>query len=396
MIGGVTTDFVLDLNAGLTQVLQEETNTYLYGMERIQQTTGVDSAYFLGDALGSVRQLVGEGGQIDLVRSYEPYGNVLSSYGSGKSSSYAFTGEWTDDTNLINLRSRLYSSGVGRFLMRDTWAGDLNVPMSYTKWVYGYSNPIVFLDPSGKSSCYSPLSSYCQNGLAYVSGFARALKGPVTSGALAPVEAFAMLVDLSKTQFDGDVQDLVWALTIVLDDFDVNRGAIWKQVPAIPSMFGGIGSAGSDFFIGQNWLPYKNNGMNIDWCDPLNPTNCEGKWVHSLIGDWNEKYWDKTANQAYHFWFYVAVTVFDGRAWAELANNVHDREDQLTNYDFIYSKPTEPPPLSNVPSHPDRDLAFQGMDLGGELSNDILLQSLDCSLPAQTDIGSWIRSHLKK
>jgi YD repeat-containing protein len=33
----VTTNYTLDLNAGLTQVLGDGTNTYLYGMNRISQ-----------------------------------------------------------------------------------------------------------------------------------------------------------------------------------------------------------------------------------------------------------------------------------------------------------------------------------------------------------------------
>ncbi len=52
----MTTNYTLDLAAGLTQVVDDGTNTYLYGNGRIAQ---VDSTteYFLGDALGSVRQL---------------------------------------------------------------------------------------------------------------------------------------------------------------------------------------------------------------------------------------------------------------------------------------------------------------------------------------------------
>ena len=49
-------NYTLDLNAGLTQVLNDGTNTYLYGTGRIAQVnTGTD--YFLTDALGSARQL---------------------------------------------------------------------------------------------------------------------------------------------------------------------------------------------------------------------------------------------------------------------------------------------------------------------------------------------------
>ena len=42
---GVTTTYSLDLNAGLTQVLSDGANIYLYGNGRIAQMNGVDSAY---------------------------------------------------------------------------------------------------------------------------------------------------------------------------------------------------------------------------------------------------------------------------------------------------------------------------------------------------------------
>jgi len=81
-VNGVTTDFTLDLAAGLTQVLQDGEYTYLYGNGRIGQFTATDSAYFLTDALGSVRQLVDENGVITLAQEYEPYGEILASEGA--------------------------------------------------------------------------------------------------------------------------------------------------------------------------------------------------------------------------------------------------------------------------------------------------------------------------
>ena len=71
------TQYVLDLNAGLTQVLNDGTNSYLYGLGRISQTNS-ETEYFLGDALGSVRQLIDSTGEITLVNTYEPYGNTVS------------------------------------------------------------------------------------------------------------------------------------------------------------------------------------------------------------------------------------------------------------------------------------------------------------------------------
>jgi hypothetical protein len=53
-IDGMPTNYTLDINTGLTQVLADGTHAYLYGQGRIAQN-GEEIEYFLGDALSSVR-----------------------------------------------------------------------------------------------------------------------------------------------------------------------------------------------------------------------------------------------------------------------------------------------------------------------------------------------------
>jgi RHS repeat-associated protein len=146
---GVTTTFALDLASGLTQVLQDGARTYLYGLERLAQSGASGSEYFLTDALGSVRRLVDSGGTIVLSKNYQPYGELLSSQGSA-TTSYGFTGEWTDGySQFLYLRARWYSPLVGRFTTKDIWRGDPKMPRSYNKWLYAAANPLIFVDPSG-------------------------------------------------------------------------------------------------------------------------------------------------------------------------------------------------------------------------------------------------------
>ncbi len=108
-VNGTTTNFILDLNSGLTQVLQDGAYTYLYGTDRIAQYGAASTEYFLGDALGSVRQIVDASGAVVLAKSYDPFGNVKASTGTG-ASRYGYTGEQSDSyIKLIYLRSRYYS-----------------------------------------------------------------------------------------------------------------------------------------------------------------------------------------------------------------------------------------------------------------------------------------------
>ena len=97
--------------------MADGTNTYLYGNGRIAQTSST-TEYFLGDALGSVRQLVNSAGAVTLTQSYAPYGETVSSVGSG-TSAYQYTGESRDANGLTYLRARYLDSSIGRFTQRD-------------------------------------------------------------------------------------------------------------------------------------------------------------------------------------------------------------------------------------------------------------------------------------
>ena len=147
-VDSVTTDYTLDIASGLTQVLGDGTNTYLYGLGRISQHTTTNTDYYLADALGSVRQLTDGSGAVSLTKSYTPFGEVLSSVGDG-ASSYGYAGDWRDSTGMIYLRARYYSPETGRFVTRDTWQGNYTRPLSLNRWNYVESNPINRVDPTG-------------------------------------------------------------------------------------------------------------------------------------------------------------------------------------------------------------------------------------------------------
>ena len=152
-MAGVVTIYTLDLNTGLTQVLADGTHTYLYGYGRIAQDDGADVVYFLPDALGSVRQLADDGGEVTLAQSFEPYGDLLTSAGTG-TTSYGFTGELFDgSTGLLYLRARLYSATQGRFTSKDTWPSEYERPLSLNRWAYVDGNPVKWVDPTGHTPC---------------------------------------------------------------------------------------------------------------------------------------------------------------------------------------------------------------------------------------------------
>ena len=146
---GEAITYTLDLAAPLSQVLSDGENIYLYGLGRIAQESAARTDYFLPDALGSVRQLTTQDGNVELTQSFDPFGN-LRTRRAGGFSSYGFAGEWTDPTGLQFLRSRYYAPAQGRFLTRDPFLGILAQPVSLQPYLYALNNPVLYSDPSGQ------------------------------------------------------------------------------------------------------------------------------------------------------------------------------------------------------------------------------------------------------
>ena len=379
------------MNAGLTQVLQDGANTYLYGNGRIAQTAST-TEYFLGDALGSVRQLADTASAVTLTQSYAPYGKTISSAGSG-ASIYQFTSEARDANGLTYLRTRYYNSGDGRFISRDTWNGDYNRPLSLNRWNYVEGNPVNLVDPSGYISCESSSDPICVNKIRELKIRGDEIKQTVRIGYVPPVESLAQYVDYAFNLFDNDIRGAMWALTLTLDGMDANRGAIWWQAF----------SHKETYWLHYDWLPYKNNPTYND----NNWGNTGDTWRHSEIGDWKKQYWDKTANQAYHFWYFVAVTFFDDRAVAYTGNIGHEIIQHPTEvWKDIPSGDNVAPPYHGK-TREDWNLSIAGMDLGSKLLKDYYVYNYTNNTNCHPEMypnlfnhtytkpGAWIRSNLK-
>jgi len=153
---------------------------------------------------------------------------------------------------------------------------------------------------------------------------------------------------------------------------------------ATPFTVYGKNRGNNPYFVGDNWLPYRNHPRITDW-------------THSQIGDWRPDLWDKTANQAFHFWYYVSVQFYDKAGWAAFANIWHDTPPKFQDYDYVGSDEYQKPPEPQV-SRPDFILGKLGIDLGDNLGYESWLQSLlVCNTQQKANInpGEWIRANLK-
>jgi RHS repeat-associated protein len=147
-----TTTYIQDLATPLSQVLEQQTNAtttvYRYGRERLSAEENFISIWYGTDALGSIRQILTNSGAASAPIHYDPWGTPTA----GTPATFGFTGELQDAaSDLVYLRARWYLPGRATFASRDPFAGFPTYPYSLHPYQYGYSNPILWTDPSGAS-----------------------------------------------------------------------------------------------------------------------------------------------------------------------------------------------------------------------------------------------------
>jgi filamentous hemagglutinin len=148
LVSDGTTTSAQDLAAPLSQVLSDGTDTYLYGQERLRALGG---PWYVGDALGSVRQTLDDAGGVLGSVQYDPWGVPTA----GTPQPFGFTGE-LHHQGQVYLRARWYAPGQGRFVSEDPFAGFPEMPYSLHAYQYGYSNPLRWTDPSGECPTCTP------------------------------------------------------------------------------------------------------------------------------------------------------------------------------------------------------------------------------------------------
>ena len=161
-IAGTNTKYLVDTQnpTGYAQVVEEldATNAvqvvYTYGLDLISQNrhriAGLwDKSYYGYDGTGSVRYLMDGTGTVTDTYTYDAFGTMLEKTGT-TTNAYLFQGEQFDDTlGLYYLRARYMDPSTGRFATMDLIDGDSESPISLNKYVFGYSDPINEMDPSG-------------------------------------------------------------------------------------------------------------------------------------------------------------------------------------------------------------------------------------------------------
>lgn len=120
---GPITRYVTDPAAGLPVTLDDGSHTYVWGQGLAYAVSGTTIEVYQTDRLGSVRAITDAAGAVTATYRTDEFGIPTASTGTS-SQPFTFTGEPHDATGLTFLRARYYDPSLGRFMSRDTWAGN--------------------------------------------------------------------------------------------------------------------------------------------------------------------------------------------------------------------------------------------------------------------------------
>jgi len=146
-ISGNTTYMAWDLAESLPLILNDGTNSYVYGpgglpVEQIPNEGAV--LYLHHDQQSSTRMLTGATGTIMGTMTYDAYGNKIGSTGTS-TTPLGYDGQYTDsDTGLVYLRARYYDPATAQFLNVDPRSMETHAPYAYAE-----DNPTTLGDPTG-------------------------------------------------------------------------------------------------------------------------------------------------------------------------------------------------------------------------------------------------------
>ena len=196
VVDGEATDYLVDSNRAYAQVLVEQTGLeelgYTFGTDLVGLDTGSESYSYLNDALGSTRLLSDGNGLVADDVAYDAWGVRLAG-GDVAENQYLYTGEQFDfELDSVYLRARYLNANAGRFTQMDSWLGRQLEPITSNKYVYGSSDAVNWVDPSGKFGLSGVLSGLSFASIAFS---AYDLYGSYTEGqAIGPKEIGMTLI----------------------------------------------------------------------------------------------------------------------------------------------------------------------------------------------------------
>ena len=145
ILATTSTDYcgnVIYENGVLSKILTEEGYITLSGATPMYH-------YFLKDHQGNNRVVINQGGTVEQVNHYYPFGGLLGESMAGGVQPYKYNGKELDrmhGLDLYDYGARHYDAALGKWLTVDPLAEKY---YSFSQYVYCANNPVRFIDPQG-------------------------------------------------------------------------------------------------------------------------------------------------------------------------------------------------------------------------------------------------------
>jgi RHS repeat-associated protein len=211
--------------------------------EALVRIDAVDTAYYLGEALGSNVALTTAGGTTATIYTYAPFGETAAG-GTPNGNAFRFTGREDDATGLYYYRARYYDPVRSRFVSEDPigFVGGINL------YVYVHNNPLVVRDPLGlagfppswnsdvghsPSDAVGALTTTADLGLALVAGALGMLPGGGSKAIAVGVGAIADVAGMSVSLASPVIGPMGDYLSIGIGTVGLSAAAIAGSAPSM-------------------------------------------------------------------------------------------------------------------------------------------------------------------
>jgi len=137
--------------------------SYIYGNSLLARVDGVTASrsYYLLNGHQDVVELRDAAGAVKNKYTYDIWGRPLTVENEEISNLFRYSSEYYDSaTGLYSMGQRWYDPGIGRFLQKDTFEGELKNPLSLNLYTYAHNDPNSFSDPSGNFAFLIPIAMY--------------------------------------------------------------------------------------------------------------------------------------------------------------------------------------------------------------------------------------------
>ncbi len=281
-------EYVYDQKSIIDEVENNTTTQvahYRYGDRLLSLNNGTEEQFYHYATLGTTTNLSDASGQIQVSYRTDPFGEITQQEGTSVNRQ-VFTGhEHDEETGLIYMKARFYDPDVGRFLNQDTYLGESGTPPSLHRYLYAYSNPNYYTDPSGH--CVEPITgAACLTVAAYTAVAATAAAATVwwntdsdADGRTHGEESIATIVDAA-----GNVADKIGTFFTVEDELlEGNNNTGGNQIPgAGPTSTAGdqIASSGPISTAGDQIASSGPTSTAGDQIAPSGPTSTYGDQIY--------------------------------------------------------------------------------------------------------------------